>query len=192
MCLVVPPVKPVAIFRHSPTEGPGYFATFLDRAGVPWQLIKVDAGEMVPASVDQFGGRVFMGGPMSVNDQLAWIPPVLDLIRQAVARDVPVLGHCLGGQLISKALGGTVSRTPIKEIGWGRVHVAAAAVAQTWFGPAAMRSSPSSGTVKPSPFRRAPRRSVQPLVPEPGLRPRSAPGTAMSHRNDRGTGAQLV
>jgi GMP synthase-like glutamine amidotransferase len=128
-------VKPVAIFRHSPTEGPGYFSTFLDRAGVPWQLIKVDAGEMPPASVDQFGGCVFMGGPMSVNDELAWIPRVLELIRQAVARDVPVLGHCLGGQLMSKALGGTVSRTPVKEIGWGPVHVAPAAVAQAWFGP---------------------------------------------------------
>jgi GMP synthase-like glutamine amidotransferase len=129
-------VKAVAIFRHSPTEGPGYFTTFLDRAGVPWRLIEVDAGDPVPASVDQYGGLVFMGGPMSVNDPLPWIPPVLDLIRQAVARDVPVLGHCLGGQLISKALGGTVSRTPTKEIGWGEVRVAECAAAQAWFGPA--------------------------------------------------------
>jgi GMP synthase-like glutamine amidotransferase len=129
-------VKPVAIFRHSPTEGPGYFTTVLDRAGVPWRLIEVDAGEPVPASVDQYGGLVFMGGPMSVNDPLPWIPPVLDLIRQAVARDVPVLGHCLGGQLMSKALGGTVSRTPTKEIGWGEVRVAESAAAQAWFGPA--------------------------------------------------------
>jgi len=128
-------VKPVAIFRHSPTEGPGYFGTFLDRTGMPWRLVAVDAGEALPASADQFSGLVFMGGPMSVNDALAWIPGVLDLIRRAVARDVPVLGHCLGGQLISKALGGTVSRAPVKEIGWGQVHVAPGAVAQAWFGP---------------------------------------------------------
>jgi GMP synthase-like glutamine amidotransferase len=133
--LSIPPVKPVAIFRHSPTEGPGYFATFLDRAGLPWQLVKVDAGEAVPAGAGQFSGCVFMGGPMSVNDELAWIPAVLDLIRDAVARDVPVLGHCLGGQLMSKALGGTVSRAPVKEIGWGPVYVAPDAVAQRWFGP---------------------------------------------------------
>ena len=76
-----------------------------------------------------------MGGPMSVNDELEWIPGVLGLIRAAVAKDVPVLGHCLGGQLISKALGGTVSRTTVKEIGWGQVNVAADAVAQAWFGP---------------------------------------------------------
>lgn len=129
-------MKPVAIFRHSPTEGPGYFATFLDRAGVPWELVRVDEGEALPASADQLGGLVLMGGPMSVNDELAWIPGVLDLIRQAVARDVPVLGHCLGGQLMSKALGGTVSRTAVKEIGWGQVRVAPGAVAQAWFGPA--------------------------------------------------------
>jgi GMP synthase-like glutamine amidotransferase len=128
-------VKPVAIFRHSPTEGPGYFATFLDRAATPWQLIKLDAGEAVPADVGQFSGLVLMGGPMSVNDELDWIPQVLGLIRRAVARDVPVLGHCLGGQLMSKALGGTVSRTTVKEIGWGRVDVAADPVAQGWFGP---------------------------------------------------------
>lgn len=128
-------MNPVAIFRHSPTEGPGYFATFLDRAGIAWQLIKVDAGEPVPASVDPFGGLVFMGGPMSVNDDLPWIPEVLGLIRTAVAKDVPVLGHCLGGQLVSKALGGTVSRTTVKEIGWGQVQVASGVVARGWFGP---------------------------------------------------------
>jgi GMP synthase-like glutamine amidotransferase len=61
---------------------------------------------------------VFMGGPMSVNDDLSWIEPTLDLIRAAHARSVPVLGHCLGGQLIAKALGATVSPNPRKEIGW--------------------------------------------------------------------------
>ena len=97
------PVKPVAIFRHSATEGPGYFATYLDRTGVPWQLVRVDAQEAVPADADRFSGLVFMGGPMSVNDDLPWIAPALRLIRQAVARHVPVLGHCLGGQLMAKA-----------------------------------------------------------------------------------------
>ena len=51
-----------------------------------------------------------------------------------VAADVPVLGHCLGGQLLSKALGGTVGRNPVKEIGWGEVSVADNAVARDWFG----------------------------------------------------------
>ena len=129
------PVKPVAIFRHSATEGPGYFATYLDRTGVPWQLVRVDAQEAVPADADRFSGLVFMGGPMSVNDDLPWIAPALRLIRQAVARHVPVLGHCLGGQLMAKALGGSVSRAQFKEIGWSEVDIVRDDAADAWFPP---------------------------------------------------------
>jgi GMP synthase-like glutamine amidotransferase len=130
-------MKPVAIFRHAPTEGPGYFATYLDRHRIPWRIIGVDAGEPVPPDPRVFSGLVFMGGPMSVNDDIPWIAPVLKLIRDSVAADVPVLGHCLGGQLISKALGGSVSRNSVKEIGWGEVEVVDTPDARGWFGHAA-------------------------------------------------------
>jgi GMP synthase-like glutamine amidotransferase len=125
-------MKPVAVFRFSPTEGPGYFATFLDRHGIPWRLIKLDEGDPVPTDLDAYAGFVFMGGPMSVNDELPWIPPVLELIRRAVGADRPCLGHCLGGQLISKALGGVVTRNPIKEIGWHEVKVEDNDEARKW------------------------------------------------------------
>ena len=128
------PMKPVAIFRHAPQEGPGYLAEFLDERQIPWQLISIDAGEAVPRSVGAYSGLVFMGGPMSANDELPWIASVLALIRDAVVGDIPVLGHCLGGQLMSRALGGTVSRNPVKEIGWGEVTVADNDIARSWFG----------------------------------------------------------
>jgi len=127
-------MKPVAIFRHVATEGPGYFATYLSRHGIPWQVVKLDAGEAVPDDPRAFTGMVFMGGPMSVNDDLPWIPKVLDLIRAGVDADVPVIGHCLGGQLMAKALGGEVTRNPVKEIGWGRVDVVDHPPATEWFG----------------------------------------------------------
>jgi GMP synthase-like glutamine amidotransferase len=127
-------MKPVAIMRHAPTEGPGYFATYLDRHGVPWQVVKVDAGEPLPADPQACGALVFMGGPMSVNDGLPWIKEALALIRRAVAADVPVLGHCLGGQLMAKAMGGVVTRNAAKEIGWGKVDVVACPEAERWFG----------------------------------------------------------
>jgi len=127
-------MKPVAIFRHALTEGPGYFAGFLDERAIPWRLIRIDANEAVPDNVNDYSGLVFMGGPMSVNDDLPWIPQVQALIRQAVGRDLPVLGHCLGGQLMSRALGGTVVRNRYKEIGWGRVNVADNDTARSWFG----------------------------------------------------------
>jgi len=128
-------MKPIAIFRHAVTEGPGFFGEFLDQRKIPWHLIRIDAGDAVPQNVSAYSGLVFMGGPMSVNDDLIWIEPMLALIRDAYAKDIPLLGHCLGGQLMSKALGGAVSRNSVKEIGWGRVTVADNIVARNWFGP---------------------------------------------------------
>jgi GMP synthase-like glutamine amidotransferase len=127
-------MNPVGIFRHSITEGPGYFATFLDRHRIPWLLLKLDEGEPVPADARAFSGLSFMGGSMSVNDSLPWIAPVLDLIRGAVRDDIPVIGHCLGGQLLSKALGGVVSANPVKEIGWWPVNALPGAEARRWLG----------------------------------------------------------
>ncbi|HCI14392.1 MAG: glutamine amidotransferase [Gallionellales bacterium GWA2_60_142] len=127
-------MNPIAIFRHAPTEGPGYLAEFLDSRRIPWQLIAIDAGDAVPDSAEGYSGLAFMGGPMSVNDDLTWIAQVEVLIRDAVACDIPVLGHCLGGQLMSKALGGKVSRNPVKEIGWGEVAVDDSDTARAWFG----------------------------------------------------------
>jgi GMP synthase-like glutamine amidotransferase len=126
-------MKPIAIFRHSPGEGPGYFATFLDRHALPWTLFKIDDGVLPPSTSEDYSGLCFMGGPMSVNDDLPWLPPTLELIRAADRAGVPVIGHCLGGQLISKALGGVVSRNPVKEIGWGTVS-ACDSVATEWIG----------------------------------------------------------
>ncbi len=127
-------MKPIAIFRHAAVEGPGYLAGFLDERHIPWKLVAIDAGDAVTPSVEPYSGLVFMGGPMSVNDELPWIAKVEALIREAVAKDIPVLGHCLGGQLMSKALGGVVSRNPVKEIGWGEVAVADNDEARAWFG----------------------------------------------------------
>ena len=132
-------MNPVVIFRASSTEGPGYFASYLERHTIPWELVRLDAGERVPRDARRYAGLVFMGGPMSVNDELPWIAPALELVRDAVRKDVPVLGHCLGGQLISKALGGRVGASPVKEIGWGEVEVTNAAQSAVWFG--AKRSS---------------------------------------------------
>ncbi len=125
-------MKPVAIFRHSPAEGPGFFSEFLDVRQIPWQLFAIDRHDSLPGSAVAYSGLVFMGGPMSVNDDLPWIAQELELIRDAMARQIPVLGHCLGGQLMSKALGAEVTANGVKEIGWGLVSVAEGA--QHWFG----------------------------------------------------------
>ncbi|HGX93625.1 MAG TPA: type 1 glutamine amidotransferase [Candidatus Tenderia sp.] len=124
--------KPIHIFRHIAHEGPGYLGLFLNRQNIPFEIIEVDQGAPIPQTPDNSAGLVFMGGPMSVNDPLPWIEPELALIRQAVACKMPVLGHCLGGQLISKALGGSISSNHTKEIGWLDVERLDNATARSW------------------------------------------------------------
>ncbi len=137
-------MKEVIVFRFLAHEGPGYLGDFLDEQKIPWRMVKVDEGEPIPASLLAYSGMtcsgiVLMGGPMSVNDDLPWIAPLLNLIREAKAADIPLLGHCLGGQLISKALGGSVGTNmvgekQVREIGWGEVSVSQNDAAKNWFG----------------------------------------------------------
>lgn len=88
----------------------------------------------MPRDPRRYSGLAFMGGPMSANDDLPWIGPALALIGDAVRKDVPLLGHCLGGQLMARALGGEVRAAPVKEIGWGEVQACANGVAREWLG----------------------------------------------------------
>jgi GMP synthase-like glutamine amidotransferase len=127
-------VRPIAIFRFSPTEGPAHFADWLDAQGLAWQLVAIDAGDGVPADPRAFSGIGMMGGPMSVYEALPWIEPLSRLLRDAIAYEVPVIGHCLGGQLLAQALGSRVSRTRVPEIGWINVESTDATAAQSWFG----------------------------------------------------------
>ncbi len=125
-------MQPILIVTHVDHEGPGYFAQVLDRNSIPYRLVSIGHSEVLPEHPTDFSGLVFMGGPMSVNDPLPWIEPELNLIRRAVAASIPVLGHCLGGQLISKALGGSVTRNRVREIGWYEVEATPAA-STAWF-----------------------------------------------------------
>jgi GMP synthase-like glutamine amidotransferase len=127
-------MRPVAVLRFSPTEGPAYFAEWLERRKIAWALVPLDADAPVPADPTAFAGIAMMGGPMSVNDEVRWVAPVCDLLRAAVDRSVPVIGHCLGGQLLAKALGAPVTRTPVAEIGWVDVQSTDAGARREWFG----------------------------------------------------------
>lgn len=127
-------MKPVRIFRHITCEGPGYLAEVLQHYNIPFELVRIDQGDTLPDNNTGASALVFMGGPMSVNDDLPWITQELALIRQAVRDDLPVLGHCLGGQLISKALGGVITANPVKEIGWLPVQKLTNPATDNWLG----------------------------------------------------------
>lgn len=122
----------VLVFQHIRHEGPGYLGDFFEQRSIDYRIIRVDEGESVPSDAGDASALVFMGGPMSVNDPLPWIDDELNLIRQAIARHVPVLGHCLGGQLIARALGARVHANPVAEIGWHETVRLDNAAARDW------------------------------------------------------------
>jgi GMP synthase-like glutamine amidotransferase len=127
-------MKPIAILQHEAGVTAGHFAQWLQSRGLASQLIEIDRGARVPAAAIDYAGLCSLGGNMSVNDALPWIDDELALLRDAVARGVPVIGHCLGGQLLARALGAPVRRHALKEMGWLPVLVDDPVLAQEWFG----------------------------------------------------------
>tara|TARA_B100001769_G_C22016809_1_gene546434 strand:+ start:337 stop:1059 length:723 start_codon:yes stop_codon:yes gene_type:complete len=114
---------PILILKFCEQEGPGYISEFLEENSLPFIVKMIHQSSDVPDSISKFSGLILMGGPMSANDQLDWIPLVLYLIKQAYKYDKPLLGHCLGGQLISKSLGAKIKKNKVLEIGWFKVQI---------------------------------------------------------------------
>lgn len=127
-------MRPVAVFRFSRSEGPGRFGDWLSAHGRPFRLVALDLGEPVPGDPEAFAGIGMMGGPMGANDETPWRDPLAVLLRRAVDARVPVIGHCLGGQILSRALGGAVTKAPVAEIGWIDVESTDRDAAREWFG----------------------------------------------------------
>lgn len=115
-------MKPVRIFRHVACEGPGYLGSFLEQHHIPYDVICIDEGVDIPQNIDDISGLVFMGGSMNVTDPLQWISEEQQLIRKAIDKNIPVLGICLGAQLMSAALGGKITHDDNMEIGWHDVE----------------------------------------------------------------------
>jgi GMP synthase-like glutamine amidotransferase len=108
----------ILAFRHFPSEHLGRIA---DSLGVEYEYVDLYLGQPAP-DIGDASGLIFLGGQMSANDDLPYIRTELDLIRQAVSLGKPLLGVCLGAQLIAKALGARVYANPVKEIGWYPVY----------------------------------------------------------------------
>lgn len=114
-------MKPVLIIQHQKTDSPAYLSTWLKSRGVDSVLHYSDSVDL-PKSIDEYSALASLGGSMSANDQLLSNHRTEVLILQAMYRDIPVLGHCLGGQLMAKALGAEITKSTEPEIGWQTIE----------------------------------------------------------------------
>jgi GMP synthase-like glutamine amidotransferase len=127
-------MKPILILQHLSSDGPGYFGVWLQRQGVPFVVRNTEAGQAFPADMGDHAALAVLGGEMSANDPLPSLRRAEDLIRDAIAAGKPVIGHCLGGQLMARALGAAVHPLPAPEVGWQPIEVLPRAAARHWFG----------------------------------------------------------
>jgi len=115
--------KHVSIIQHHPVEGLGLIADALNRAAIAPHYIRSFEGQPVPGEIGDAAGLIVMGGPQSVYEQakFPWLRQEMRLLEDALKRGKPVLGVCLGSQLLAAALGANVYPGRQKEIGWQRV-----------------------------------------------------------------------
>jgi len=127
-------MKPVLILQHQTAEPPGYLAAWLVEHSIAFAVFDAEQGNGFPNSMEPYSALAVLGGSMSANDNLASNRQAEVLILQAMLHRKPVIGHCLGGQLMTRAMGGTVNRAAIPEIGWQPITYIDSELTDQWFG----------------------------------------------------------
>lgn len=112
----------VSVLMHVESEGPGVFGELLRAAGAEVRMVRLHLGDPLPA-VGEIDAVLSMGGPMNVyeEEEHPFLADETRFLREAAARELPVLGICLGAQMIAKAAGAAVTRNPVPELGWSSV-----------------------------------------------------------------------
>lgn len=127
-------MKPVLILEHQIPENIAYLGTWLKENHVPFIVFNAERDGYFPSSMEPYSALAVMGGAMSANDPLLTNRQAEILILQAMYRDKPVIGHCLGGQLMARALGAKVNLSPKPEIGWQPIDYIDDPLVNEWFG----------------------------------------------------------
>ena len=119
-------MKKLLVFQHVAHEILGTLNPLLKRGGFRIRYVNFGRHPEAQPSLDGYDGLVVLGGPMSVYEDRRFphLIAEMKLIEEAMQRNLPVLGICLGAQLIAKTLGADVYRSKQKEIGWYDLHTA--------------------------------------------------------------------
>lgn len=119
----------VLVVQHVACEGPGLLAEVLRAEGLALRRVRLFRGDRLPRRLGRLAGLVLLGGPMGVDelDRYPFLAREIRLVEEAVHARRPVLGVCLGSQLLAAALGAPVTPGPGQELGWHPVTLSRAA-----------------------------------------------------------------
>ena len=118
-------MKRILVFQHVPYEPLGTLNPQLKAAGFRIRYVNFSREPDARPDMDAYNGLVVLGGPMSVNqtDRYPHLDTEIELIKEALELRIPILGICLGAQLLARALGAKVHRSSRPEIGWHDIHL---------------------------------------------------------------------
>lgn len=116
-------MKPILIFTHADCEPPGYYTQLLKSLGLAYRQTCLLVGKSSDINPENYSGLVFMGGPGNVNQPEDWMILEIAIIHKALKQNVPVLGICLGAQMLCLAMGGKVRQGSSVEVGWHQVEL---------------------------------------------------------------------
>lgn len=108
----------ILVFQHSESGPLGTIRELLNLHALRLREVRIHRNDPVPDDLDDVEAIISLGGPQSANDANPALEREMRLLKTAHASDLPILGICLGSQLLAKALGGEVARMPAPEIGW--------------------------------------------------------------------------
>jgi GMP synthase-like glutamine amidotransferase len=120
------PPKRILVLQHTEQEHLGAISLVLKNAGVGYESIRCDRGELIPRTPEGYHGLIVLGGPQGVYEetQFPFLRKEKTLVREAIDRSVPIFGVCLGSQIVAEALGSKVYPSGIFEVGWRPVTIA--------------------------------------------------------------------
>ncbi|MCB4792064.1 MAG: type 1 glutamine amidotransferase [Elusimicrobia bacterium] len=125
----------IFIIKHAVDEGPGLLGKYLQEKNIKHKIIELEKGERLPKTTDGIEAVLIMGGPMNVYEEGKY--PFLkyenDFIKDVFKNNKPLMGICLGAQLMAKAMGATVRKAKKEEIGWDKVYLSSRGIIDPLF-----------------------------------------------------------